>query len=57
MNEKGIAEVKIPLSRDERILRQIANKYLMKGDKSEGKNHEYYITASYHGKTQKATSK
>ena len=55
VNEKGIAEVKIPLSGDERILRQIANKYLMKGDKSEGKNHEYYITASYHGKIQKAS--
>ena len=55
VNEKGIAEAKIPLSGDERILRQIANKYLMKGDKSEGKNHEYYITASYHGKIQKAS--
>ncbi|RZJ51840.1 MAG: hypothetical protein EOO44_13680, partial [Flavobacterium sp.] len=55
VNEKGIAEVKIPLSGDERILRQIANKYLMKGDKSEGKNHEFYITASYHGKIQKAS--
>ncbi|GAA5084098.1 hypothetical protein GCM10023210_03500 [Chryseobacterium ginsengisoli] len=53
VNEKGIAEARIPLSGDERILRQIANKYLMKGDKSEGKNHEYYITASYHGKIQK----
>ncbi|MCU7618771.1 hypothetical protein NZ698_16370 [Chryseobacterium sp. PBS4-4] len=27
----------------------------MKGDKSEGKNHEYYVTASYHGKIQKAS--
>ncbi|MDQ0594784.1 hypothetical protein QFZ37_003153 [Chryseobacterium ginsenosidimutans] len=55
VNEKGIAEVKIPLSSDEKILKQIANKYLMKGDKNEGKNHEYYVTASYHGKIQKAS--
>lgn len=54
VNEKGIAETKIPLLSDERILKQIANKYLMKGDKSEGKNHEYYVTASYHGKIQRA---
>jgi hypothetical protein len=57
VNEKGIAEVKIPLSSDERIMRQIANKFLMKGNKDEGKNHEYYVTASYHGKIQKASQK
>jgi predicted chitinase len=55
VNEKGIAETKIPLSSDERILKQVANKYLMKGEKSEGKNHEYYITASYHGKIKGAS--
>jgi hypothetical protein len=57
VNEKGIAEVKISLSSDERILKAVANKYLMKGDKSEGKNHEYYVTATYHGKVQKASQK
>lgn len=28
----------------------IANMQLAKGDKSEGKNHEYYVTADYYGK-------
>ncbi|MFP3590571.1 hypothetical protein [Chryseobacterium sp. SIMBA_038] len=28
----------------------IANMQLAKGDKSEGKNHEYYVTANYYGK-------
>jgi hypothetical protein len=55
VNEKGIAEVKIPLSTDERILRQMANQYLMRGDKNEGANHEYYVTASYAGKIQGAS--
>lgn len=55
VNEKGIAEVKISLSTDERILRQMANQYLMRGDKNEGANHEYYVTASYAGKIQKAS--
>lgn len=55
VNEKGIAEVKIPLSTDERILRQMANQYLMRGDKNEGPNHEYYVTASYAGKIQRAS--
>lgn len=54
VNEKGIAEAKIPLSADERILRQMANQYLMQGDKNEGANHEYYVTASYAGKIQSA---
>ena len=55
VNEKGIAEVRIPLSTDERILRQMANQYLMRGDKNEGANHEYYVTASYVGKIQGAS--
>jgi len=55
VNEKGIAEVKISLSIDERILKQMANQYLMRGDKNEGANHEYYVTASYAGKIQKAS--
>lgn len=55
VNEKGIAEVKIPLSADEKIMRQIANKFLMRGDKDEGANHEYYVTATYLGKGEKAS--
>ena len=50
VNEKGIAEIGIPLMSDERVLRQMANKLLMKGDQNEGANHEYYVTASYSGK-------
>ena len=49
VNQKGIAEVKIPLSSDPKLLQKIANKYLMAGDKTEGANHEYYVTASYLG--------
>ncbi|MGU3373832.1 peptidoglycan DD-metalloendopeptidase family protein [Chryseobacterium sp. M5A1_1a] len=55
VNEKGIAEIGIPLMSDEKILRQMANKFLMKGDQNEGANHEYYITASYSGKIQGAS--
>ena len=55
VNEKGIAEAKISLSADEKIMRQIANKYLMKGDADEGADHEYYVTASYLGKGEKAS--
>lgn len=55
VDEKGIAEAKIPLSTDERILRQMANQYLMRGDQSEGAYHEYYVTASYTGKIQGAS--
>lgn len=50
VNENGIAEVKISLMSDERILRQMANKYLMIGDQDEGAYHEYYVTATYSGK-------
>lgn len=55
VNEKGIAEVPIPLMSDEKILRQVANKFMMKGDKNEGANHEYYVTATYSGKIQGAS--
>ncbi|WP_294288467.1 hypothetical protein [uncultured Chryseobacterium sp.] len=55
VNEKGIAEVKIPLSADEKIMRQIADKFLMRGDRDEGANHEYYVTATYLGKGEKAS--
>lgn len=55
VNEKGIAEIGIPLMSDEKILRQMANKFLMKGDQNEGANHEYYVTASYSGKIQGAS--
>ncbi|WP_374464518.1 hypothetical protein [Chryseobacterium sp.] len=52
VNAKGIAEVQIPLMSDEKILRQMANQFMMKGDKNEGANHEYYVTASYSGQIQ-----
>lgn len=55
VNEKGIAEVQIPLMSDEKILRQMANQFLMKGDRNEGANHEYYVTATYSGKIQGAS--
>lgn len=54
VNEKGIAEVKISLLSNEKVLKAIANKYVMSGDKSEGANHEFYVTASYNGKNQGA---
>ncbi|MDR6464969.1 M23 family metallopeptidase [Chryseobacterium sediminis] len=55
VNEKGIAEVPIPLMSDEKILRQMANQFLMKGDRNEGANNEYYVTATYSGKIQGAS--
>lgn len=55
VNEKGIAEAKISLSADEKIIRQIANKYLMKADTGEGANHEFYVTATHLGKGEKAS--
>jgi hypothetical protein len=55
VNEKGIAEVRIPLITDEKIMKEIANSYLMKGDKNEGAYHEYYITATYLGEGEKAS--
>ncbi|WP_228376454.1 hypothetical protein [Chryseobacterium sp. JAH] len=36
-------------------MKVIANKYMMSGDKSEGANHEFYVTASYNGKIQNAS--
>ncbi|RKE78062.1 peptidoglycan DD-metalloendopeptidase family protein [Chryseobacterium sp. AG363] len=55
VNEKGIAEVSIHLMSDEKILRQMADQFLMKGDRNEGASHEYYITATYSGKIQVAS--
>ncbi|MEN5308686.1 hypothetical protein ABE425_14310 [Chryseobacterium cucumeris] len=55
VNEKGTAEVSIPLMSDEKILRQMANQFLMKGDRNEGANHEYYVTATYSGQIQGAS--
>ena len=55
VNEKGIAEAKISLSADEKVMRQVANKFVMKGDTDEGANHEYYVTAIYLGKGEKAS--
>ncbi|MCJ8497624.1 hypothetical protein MVI27_05055 [Chryseobacterium salipaludis] len=55
VNEKGIAEVNISLLSNAAVLKAIANKYMMHGDKNEGANHEYYVTASYAGKIQKAS--
>ncbi len=55
VNEKGIAEVKISLLSNAAVLKAIANKYMMHGYKDEGANHEYYVTASYAGKIQKAS--
>ncbi|WP_426477638.1 M23 family metallopeptidase [Chryseobacterium sp. CBSDS_008] len=55
VNANGIAEVQIPLMSDEKILRQIANQFMMKGDRDEGANHEYYVTATYSGKIQGAS--
>lgn len=50
VNENGLAEVKISLMSDEKILRQMANKFMMRGDQNEGAYHEYYVTASHAGK-------
>ncbi len=55
VNEKGIAEARISLSTDEKIMRQVADAYVMKGDKDEGANHEYYVTATHLGKGMKAS--
>lgn len=55
VNQKGIAETKIPLSSNPKVLQNIANKYLMAGDKTEGANHEYYVTASYLGEIKGAS--
>lgn len=55
VNTKGFAEVKISLLSNEKVLRSIADKYFSAGDKNEGANHEYYVTASYAGKIQGAS--
>ncbi|SUV53256.1 hypothetical protein [Bergeyella zoohelcum] len=57
VNRDGIAEVEISLSADQRVLRQIANRMMMSGDKDEGKYHEFYVTASYEGKILKANER
>ncbi|MFC6269761.1 peptidoglycan-binding domain-containing protein [Frigoriflavimonas asaccharolytica] len=55
VNEKGIAETKISLLSNEKVLKGIADKYLSAGDKNEGANHEYYVTATYEGRIQGAS--
>ncbi|MCW3161468.1 M23 family metallopeptidase [Chryseobacterium oryctis] len=50
VNIDGIAEAVISLAADQKVLRQVANKMMMKGDKDEGQYHEFYVTASYDGK-------
>ena len=50
VNIDGIAEAEISLAADQNVLKQIANKMMMQGDKTEGKYHEFYVTASYDGK-------
>ncbi len=50
-----LAEEKISLLSNAAVLKAIANKYMMSCDKSEGANHEYYVTASYAGKIQGAS--
>lgn len=52
VDHKGVAEVKISLLSNEKVLRAIADKYMSSGDKNEGANHEYYVTASFAGKIQ-----
>ncbi len=55
VNKNGIAEKKISLMSNASVLKALANKYMMNGDKNEGANHEYYVTASYAGKIHKAS--
>ncbi|MCJ8497202.1 hypothetical protein MVI27_02895 [Chryseobacterium salipaludis] len=55
VNKNGIAEAKIPLTSNPRVLQAIADKFLMKGDQDEGAYHEYYVTASYEGKIRGAS--
>ncbi|ANF50589.1 hypothetical protein A0O34_08665 [Chryseobacterium glaciei] len=47
--KRGKAEVKFNMAFYTQAS-MIANMQLAKGDKSEGKNHEYYVTADYYGK-------
>lgn len=55
VKEDGIAEAKIPLSSNENVLRTIANRMMMRGDKTEGGSHEYYVTATSEGKIRGAS--
>lgn len=51
----GVAQVKIPLSDNPKLFQEIANRYMMAGEKDEGAFHEYYVTASYLGSIQGAS--
>ncbi|MDN3691621.1 M23 family metallopeptidase [Chryseobacterium tructae] len=50
VNGNGIAETEISLSADQNVMKQVANRFMMRGDTSEGAFHEFYVTASYDGK-------
>ncbi|KQT24178.1 hypothetical protein ASG22_09185 [Chryseobacterium sp. Leaf405] len=47
--KKGIAQVSFNMAQYT-IASRIANMQVAKGDKNEGKTHEYYVTAEYYGK-------
>lgn len=47
--KKGIAQVRFNMSQYT-MASLIANMQVVKGDKNEGKTHEYYVTAEYYGK-------
>lgn len=47
--KKGIAQVRFNMAQYTMASR-IANMHVAKGDKNEGKTHEYYVTAEYYGK-------
>lgn len=49
--KKGIAEAKFNMAQYA-MASMIANMQVAKGDKNEGKTHEYYVTAEYFGKLQ-----
>ncbi len=55
VDKNGIAEAKIHLTSNPRVMQAIADKFLMKGDKDEAGYHEYYVTASYEGKIRGAS--
>lgn len=47
VNVNGIAEAEISLSADQNVMKQVANRFMMRGDTNEGAFHEFYVTASY----------
>lgn len=49
--KKGIAEAKFNMAQYT-MASMIANRQVARGDKNEGKTHEYYVTAEYFGKLQ-----